>query len=277
VPVEVNGQLFVLGVLVDARSILDLLTPQRLQRDWVAVVLDQHGQIVAGTYTRASFQEQQLTRTLRDALQRSSEGWVRHTSAQGERTYTPYSRSTRSGWTVAMAIPSADVDAITDRTILLLAVGLLFAVLIAAVLAVGFSRRIAEPMAELVAAAKALGRGTSPATPTGGAVREVRDVSRALLASARAVGEREERLRAADRAQDEFLAMLGHGLRDPLGALTSATPTLNARTPGSGVPNDAVAIISRQIEHMTRIVDDLLDVGSATSGKVRLKLAPLNL
>src|SRR5690606_29433390 len=112
VPVEVNGQLFVLGVLVDARSILDLLTPQRLQRDWVAVVLDQHGQIVAGTYTRASFQEQQLTRTLRDALQRSSEGWVRHTSAQGERTYTPYSRSTRSGWTVAMAIPSADVDAI---------------------------------------------------------------------------------------------------------------------------------------------------------------------
>src|SRR5690606_22615117 len=87
----------------------------------------------------------------------------------------------------------------------------------------------------------------------------------------------EERLRAADRAKDEFLAMLGHELRNPLGALTSAAQVLNARTPGSRVPTDAVAIISRQVEHMTRIVDDLLDVGRATSGKVRLKLAPLDL
>src|SRR5690606_7309187 len=139
----------------------------------------------------------------------------------------------------------------------------------------GFSRRIADPMMQLAAAAKALGRGTQPMPPTGAAVREVRDVSRALVASARAVGEREERLRAADRAKDEFLAMLGHELRNPLGALTSATQVLNARAAGSRASGDAVSIVSRQVEHMTRIVDDLLDVGRATSGKVRLKLAPL--
>jgi signal transduction histidine kinase/ActR/RegA family two-component response regulator len=277
VPVEVNGQMFVLGVVVDARSILDLLTRQRLQRDWVAVVLDQSGQVVAGTFAPGSFPGDDVSRTLNGALERSGEGWVRYTSADGRQAYAPYNRSTRSGWTVAMAIPAADVDAITDRTILLLALGLLFAVLIAAILAAGFSRRISEPMAELAAAAKALGRGTQPVPPTSAAVREVRDVSRALLASARAVGEREERLRAADRAKDEFLAMLGHELRNPLGALTSATQVLNARTPGSRVPTDAIAIISRQVEHMTRIVDDLLDVGRATSGKVRLKLAPLDL
>lgn len=277
VPVEVNGELFVLGVLVDARSILDLLTPQRLQRDWIAVVLDQNGRVVAGTYTRSGFSHEDLSRTLRGALQDSGEGWERHTAADGARAYTPYSRSTKSGWTVAMAIPASDVDAITDHTILLLAVGLLFAVMIAVLLAAAFSRRIAEPMVELAAAARALGRGTRPVTPANAAVQEVRDVSRTLLASARAVGEREERLRAADRAKDEFLAMLGHELRNPLGALTSATQILNARAPGNRVSSDAVAIISRQVEHMTRIVDDLLDVSRATSGKVRLKLAPLDL
>ncbi|HEX7063262.1 MAG TPA: ATP-binding protein [Woeseiaceae bacterium] len=278
VPVEVNGEVFVLAVLVDARSILDLLTPQRLQRDWVAVVLDRDGRIVAGTFAEASAPGEELTRALDRALEQSGEGWVHYTTDPGgTEIYSPYSRSTRSGWTVGMAIPAADVDAITEHTIVLLAVGLLFAVLIAATLAAGFSRRIADPMMQLAAAAKALGRGTPPSAPTGAAVREVRDVSRALMASARAVGEREERLRGADRAKDEFLAMLGHELRNPLGALTSATQILNARFPGSRAPSDAVSIISRQVEHMTRIVDDLLDVGRATSGKVRLKLAPLDL
>lgn len=285
VPVEVNGELFVLGVLVDARSILELLTPQHMQRNWLAVVLDENGQVVAGTYARSPFPPEDVLRRLWGALENSGDGWVRYTSAEGEQTYAPYSRSTRSGWTVAMAIPAADVEAITNHTILLLAVGLLFAVMIAVLLAFGFSRRIAEPMAELATAAKALGRGTRPRPPAGAAVREVRDVSRSLLASARAVSEREERLRAADRAKDEFLAMLGHELRNPLGALTSAAQILNARAShdrkssgaSRGASGDPVGIISRQVEHMTRIVDDLLDVGRATSGKVRLKLAPLDL
>jgi signal transduction histidine kinase/ActR/RegA family two-component response regulator len=277
VPVDVNGELFVLGVLVDARSVLDLLTPQRLQRDWVAVVLDENGSIVARTFAQAGFPVETLSQGLRDALERAREGWIHHTSTSGEDTYMPFNRSTKSGWTVAMAIPAEDVESITDHTILLLTVGLLLALMIAVLLAAGFSRRIAEPIVELAAAAKALGRGAAVSAPTAAAVNEVRAVSRALVASARAVGEREERLRAADRAKDEFLAMLGHELRNPLGALTSATQVLNSRSRGSKSSSDAVAIVSRQVEHMTRIVDDLLDVGRATSGKVRLKLAPLDL
>src|SRR5690606_26369602 len=132
VPVEVNGQTFVLRALVDARSILDLLTPQRLERDWMAVVLVQNGEIVAGTNTDPSFPRAEGSRALQRALESGREGWLRYTSADGQETCTPYSRSTRPGWTVAMAIPAADDDAITNQTILLLAVGLLFAVLIAA-------------------------------------------------------------------------------------------------------------------------------------------------
>jgi signal transduction histidine kinase/ActR/RegA family two-component response regulator len=277
VPVEVGGELSVLGVVVDARSVLDLLTPQRLQRDWVAAVLDRGGNVVARTSGGENFPGKAITRNLRQALQNASEGWIHHEAEGGEESYTPYSRSARSGWTVAMAIPASDVEAITEHTMLLLAVWLLFALMIAVMLAAGFSRRIAEPIVELAEAAKALGRGTTVSPPAGAPVREVRDVSRALIASARAVGEREEKLRAADRAKDEFLAMLGHELRNPLGALTSATQVLNAGRRGSKSSSEAVTIISRQVEHMTRIVDDLLDVGRASSGKIRLKLTPLDL
>jgi signal transduction histidine kinase/ActR/RegA family two-component response regulator len=277
VPVEVGDQLFVVAAIVDAQSILDLLTPQRLQREWIAAVLDRNGNVVARTSTDAEFPSEAIAANLREALESNSEGWIHHELAEGEERYTPYSRSGRSGWTVAMAIPASDVEAITDQTMLLLAVWLLFALLIAVMLAAGFSRRIAEPIVELAEAAKALGRGTKISPPAGAAVREVRDVSRALIASARAVGEREDKLRAADRAKDEFLAMLGHELRNPLGALTSATQILNAGRRPSKTSSEAVTIISRQVEHMTRIVDDLLDVGRANSGKVRLKLAPLDL
>ncbi len=277
VPVEAGGELSVLGAVVDTRSILDLLTPQRLQRNWVAAVLDRDGNVVARTAPGETFPGEAITQDLQAALQRAGEGWIHHEPAGGEETYTPYSRSDRSGWTVAMAIPASDVEAITQHTILLLAVWLLFAVLIAVMLAAGFSRRIAEPIVELADAAKALGRGSRVSPPAGAPVREVRDVSRALIASARAVGEREEKLRAADRAKDEFLAMLGHELRNPLGALTSATQVLNAGRRVSKASSEAVTIASRQVEHMTRLVDDLLDVGRASSGKIRLKLAPVDL
>lgn len=277
VPAEAGGELFVLGVVVDAQSILDLLTPQRLQRDRVALVLDRQGNVVARTPAAEGFPDEAIAQNLRAALASTSDGWIHHEPPDGGKMYTPYSRSVRSGWTVAMAIPADDVEAITGHTILLLAVWLLFALLIAVMLAAGFSRRIAEPIVELAEAAKALGRGAKISPPAGAPVREVRDVSRALIASARAVGEREERLIAADRAKDEFLAMLGHELRNPLSALTSATQVLNAGRRVSKASTEAVTIISRQVEHMTRIVDDLLDVGRASSGKIRLQQRPLDL
>lgn len=277
VPVDVNGQTFVLAVLVDPQAILSLLTPQRLRAGWVGVVLDQNRRVVARTVDQARFVGEPASQSLRDSIDNAREGWFRGLTIDGREVYTPYNQSTRSGWTVAMAIPAADVEAITEHTILLLAVGLLFAMSIAVLLAAGFSRRIAEPMADLASAAIALGKGAKVSPPVDAPVQEVRDVSRALLTSAQTVGEREDRLRTADRAKDEFLAMLGHELRNPLGALTSATQILNIRGANNTTATDAVAIVSRQVERMTRLVDDLLDVGRATSGKVRLNPAPLDL
>ncbi|TMA48133.1 MAG: GAF domain-containing protein [Deltaproteobacteria bacterium] len=77
---------------------------------------------------------------------------------------------------------------------------------------------------------------------------------------------------AGSRAKDEFLAMLGHELRNPLGAITIALAVLNRRM-GDDELGHLTAIIGRQTSHLTRLVDDLLDVARVTSGKIEMRLA----
>ncbi|HEY0783236.1 MAG TPA: HAMP domain-containing sensor histidine kinase, partial [Thermoanaerobaculia bacterium] len=81
----------------------------------------------------------------------------------------------------------------------------------------------------------------------------------------------------ADRRKDEFLAMLAHELRNPLGAISSASYILAHSGTGEGAAGRAVAIIQRQIQHLVRLVDDLLDVSRITRGKVELRREPLDL
>jgi DNA-binding response OmpR family regulator len=101
-------------------------------------------------------------------------------------------------------------------------------------------------------------------------VRAVLELARMREAVERATG-REEALREANRKKDEFLSMLAHELRNPLAPLTygihllglpDTTPEMMARTRET---------LTRQVRHMTRIVDDLLDVSRITRGKLSLE------
>ncbi len=83
-------------------------------------------------------------------------------------------------------------------------------------------------------------------------------------------------LRDADRAKDEFLAMLGHELRNPLGTLTNAMALLEA-TPRPEADRQVIAVVRRQAEQLTRLVDDLLDMSRLSSGKIRLQREPVDL
>jgi signal transduction histidine kinase len=83
------------------------------------------------------------------------------------------------------------------------------------------------------------------------------------------------RLEAADRQKDQFLAMLAHELRNPIAPIRSAGDVLSR----IGLPDERskkmVAIIRRQVETLTRLVDDLLDVSRITQGRVELQLGPV--
>jgi signal transduction histidine kinase len=103
----------------------------------------------------------------------------------------------------------------------------------------------------------------------------------------RAAGEREQLLsseRAAraeaerhNKMKDEFLAMLAHELRNPLAPITSAAQLLRLPEINEGLRLKASNIISRQVRHMTELVDDLLDVSRVTRGLVKLENEVLDL
>jgi two-component system CheB/CheR fusion protein len=76
---------------------------------------------------------------------------------------------------------------------------------------------------------------------------------------------------AANRAKDEFLAMLAHELRNPLAPIRSTLDLLGIQFGSDPVANQALAVSQRQIVHMARILDDLLDVSRITRGKITLR------
>jgi two-component system, chemotaxis family, CheB/CheR fusion protein len=87
----------------------------------------------------------------------------------------------------------------------------------------------------------------------------------------------DERLRLADRRKDEFLAVLAHELRGPLAPLRNHLELL-ARTQGlSDVTREARDIMERQVSHLTRLIDDLLDVSRISRGKLEMRAEPVDL
>ena len=82
----------------------------------------------------------------------------------------------------------------------------------------------------------------------------------------------------ANRAKDEFLATLSHELRNPLGAIANAVAALTRRASSTDDATERLRqIIRRQTDHLTRLVDDLLDVARATAGKIVINPQPVDL
>ena len=101
-----------------------------------------------------------------------------------------------------------------------------------------------------------------------------------VLAMATDISERkqaEAALREADQRKDEFLAMLAHELRNPLAPIRNAASVLGLLNLDEPRVRWAQAIIERQVTHLTRLVDELLDVSRIARGKVTLHKAPIML
>ena len=107
-------------------------------------------------------------------------------------------------------------------------------------------------------------------------VEEKERIEKALIRS-------NEELAATDRRKDEFLAILGHELRNPLAPLVAGLEILK-RQDGSTIDADGLARLTRtrdamerQVKYLARLVDDLLDVSRINSGKIELRRAPVHL
>ena len=105
-------------------------------------------------------------------------------------------------------------------------------------------------------------------------ITPIREAQQALARSEAQFRELAEALREADRRKDEFLAMLAHELRNPLAPIAAAADFLTIGTPDAARIREVTAVIARQANHMTGLIDDLLDVSRVTRGQVTLNKAP---
>ncbi len=105
-----------------------------------------------------------------------------------------------------------------------------------------------------------------------GALSVGSDVTDQVIAR-REVNDLREAAESANRAKDEFLAMLGHELRNPLAPILTALQLLKLR--GIEAGERERAIIERQVKHLVSLVDDLLDVSRITRGKIELRHEPI--
>jgi len=105
------------------------------------------------------------------------------------------------------------------------------------------------------------------------AIRDAEGQLRGFAKITRDMSERRrlEELERSSQRMNEFLAMLAHELRNPLAPIRNAVTVLQLEPAPSPVVKNSREMIDRQLTHMTRLVDDLLDVGRLTTGKIRLK------
>jgi len=102
-----------------------------------------------------------------------------------------------------------------------------------------------------------------------GVVCYFRDISKAVTTR--------EALREADSRKDEFLATLAHELRNPLAPLRSSLDVLGIAAAQGAVPGPALEIMERQLSHLVRLVDDLMELSRITRGNFELRKEPVRL
>jgi len=167
-----------------------------------------------------------------------------------------------------------------ERRSTLLALGLALAVSLATVLffALAVARLVVRPLVTLTEAARGL--PDAPFEPPAQIARREDEIGHLARALSRVTAEMRlsnARLREADHRKDEFLAVLSHELRNPLAPIRNALSILERSDPSATHAGNARAVIGRQVVHMTRLVDDLLDVTRIARGKIELQTAPIDL
>jgi len=282
-----DGRRVLLDQWVDARD-LNALLPKEVRRSWMVTVFDRQGSIIARNRDWASHVATRPQDELHQAI-RSRQDMVRTDGRDGEDMVRALARSSLSGWTAVVAVPAAELDATAAHAVSLIAATLLCAVCLACVGALLFSRRLLAATEYLGAATEGMAEGWLPpaadlritelnklqAVMQAVSTRLIRTETsrRRHLAEVQAARSAAE---AQNRAKDEFLAMLGHELRNPLGAISSAIALIQMGIKGEQADR-AHQIIARQSRHLAHLVDDLLDANRVLSGRVALAPAPLDL
>jgi signal transduction histidine kinase/ActR/RegA family two-component response regulator len=273
------------------------LLQQKLPPDWIVAVIDRNGRFIARSHKTDEFLGNQARPELVAAAAKSRDGLIRHATLEGIESYDAFEHSSLTGWTIAVAAPVQSIEAPSRHALQVAMLGLALAVA-AALLAAGvFGQLLIKAIERAGRAAIALGEGRrpeverSPIAEVGQLHQSLADAGTLLDAERRsrlaAEAERERLLRnetaareaaqAQNDAKDQFLAMLGHELRNPLAAISGAVTLLERGAADPARAAHYLEIVRRQNLHLVHIVDDLLDVSRLMAGKIMLEKTPLNM
>ena len=285
IPVERDGQVrHVLSAVIGASQVLAIVKRQQLPPSHIVAIFDAAGTRVARSLENAN---KDGSPSLQALIQRGgSEGSGLTRTLEDRPVHTAYTRLDGLGWIVVVGISAAESQSTLATSLGAAALGLLASLGLSIWMTWYFARKVTEPIEQLKRAAAELGRGAHVSVPRL-EIKELQDVAAALAAASserqHAADERERllaqttdalsRAEEAVRAKDEFLAVLGHELRNPLAPISSALRLMAMKS--DEATRVERQIVERQLSYMTRLVDDLLDVSRVTRGNFVLHEKPV--
>ena len=291
VPVVHDAQVrYVLSATLNLENLALLLTAQTDETKEVVALVDREHRIVARTRETAAYIGKHPVPELLAEMQRAPRGWSRFVAFEGDAVYSAWAPVPNLGWSVAFGMAAAPIEQNLTRSLALLGGLGLLVLLASGWLAIAAARRISAGIDSAAGAAQDLAAGREVSMPAtrikeldvlGESLRDAGVRLAAAEGERAALLERERDARAyaeaQNRAKDEFLAMLGHELRNPLSAIANAARLLERVDRDDPAARQALAVINRQAAHQGRLLDDLLDVARVLTGKIPLVRAPLDL
>ena len=275
-----NEVRYILDFPFEPTQFTNLLRAAGLSPDWIAVITDRQGGIVGRV---PDFQGAIGGTKLTAWAERTAafdEGFLEGKLLSDAEVYAAFKRSNASGWLVGVAAPVAVVDASFWRSLRALSAGGFLLLGVASLFAFVLGKRISEP---IVALAASLKTQSPPLPSTHRNVREVEELREALEEAttrrrelvteqaARVEAEaRAEREEAANRAKDDFLAVLSHELRTPLNSMLGWVRLLRLGGLDPVRTAHALEVIERNVGQQARLISDLLDVSRIVIGRLEL-------
>ncbi len=261
VPVKRDGSIiYSLNATVTPERPYGVLKEQKFPESWRVVIADSSGSIVARTHEMTKFMGKKVVPDLLQRMNLAPEDAFESRVLEGIPVLIAYSRSTMTGWTVAIGAPLVELKAGIHRTLAQMLAVISIALVMGLTLAWFLGGRIASAFIELIRPAKALGSGGTVTVPRL-TIREAKEVGEALIDAAKLLDQ-------ASRVKADFLSSMSHELRTPLNAILGFAQLMESGSPPpTPAQKKSLDRILKAGWHLLELVDEVLNLALIESGK----------